>query len=175
MKARRTITRLAALLSTVALSWGILTVGFADEAAGGPQGRERQRRVAPRRQNQTQGFGRVLDQPEQVIEHWQAQQREPANAVELMVLADAANDQGVCWPRVSVIATGDEVVAPGVPLRPGQLYASNLFALSAWLGAFGIAAVLKIPFSTVQSRIFYARRKLREHLDTSIIFGGESE
>ena len=38
-----------------------------------------------------------------------------------------------------------------------------------------IAAVLKIPFGTVQSRIFYARRKLREHLDTSIIFGGESE
>ena len=36
-----------------------------------------------------------------------------------------------------------------------------------------IAEVLKIPFGTVQSRIFYARRKLREHLDTSIIFGGK--
>jgi len=37
-----------------------------------------------------------------------------------------------------------------------------------------IAEVLNIPFGTVQSRIFYARRKLREYLDTSIIFGGES-
>lgn len=36
-----------------------------------------------------------------------------------------------------------------------------------------IAEVLKIPFGTVQSRIFYARRKLREHLNTSIIFGGK--
>lgn len=37
-----------------------------------------------------------------------------------------------------------------------------------------IAEVLKIPFGTVQSRIFYARRKLREHLNEAIIFGGES-
>jgi RNA polymerase sigma-70 factor (ECF subfamily) len=36
-----------------------------------------------------------------------------------------------------------------------------------------IAEVLKIPFGTVQSRIFYARRKLREHLNTSIVFGGK--
>lgn len=37
-----------------------------------------------------------------------------------------------------------------------------------------IAEVLKVPFGTVQSRIFYARKKLKEHLDTDIIFGGES-
>lgn len=37
-----------------------------------------------------------------------------------------------------------------------------------------IAEVLRIPFGTVQSRIFYARKKLREHLDPSIVFGGEA-
>lgn len=37
-----------------------------------------------------------------------------------------------------------------------------------------IAEVLNVPFGTVQSRIFYARKKLKEHLDTAIIFGGES-
>lgn len=37
-----------------------------------------------------------------------------------------------------------------------------------------IAAVLGVPFGTVQSRIFYARKKLKEHLDVAIIFGGES-
>jgi RNA polymerase sigma-70 factor (ECF subfamily) len=37
-----------------------------------------------------------------------------------------------------------------------------------------IAAVLRVPFGTVQSRIFYARKKLKEHLDVAIIFGGES-
>ena len=37
-----------------------------------------------------------------------------------------------------------------------------------------IAAVLRVPFGTVQSRIFYARKKLKKHLDVAIIFGGES-
>ena len=37
-----------------------------------------------------------------------------------------------------------------------------------------IAASLSIPFGTVQSRIFYARKKLKEFLDTTIVFGGES-
>ena len=37
-----------------------------------------------------------------------------------------------------------------------------------------IAEALKIPFGTVQSRIFYARKKLKEFLDESIIFGGDS-
>lgn len=35
-----------------------------------------------------------------------------------------------------------------------------------------IAEALRIPFGTVQSRIFYARKKLKEFLDTSIVFGG---
>jgi molybdopterin molybdotransferase len=47
-------------------------------------------------------------------------------------------------PSVALVATGDEVVAPGASLRRGQLYASNLVTLSAWLGAFGIATVLTI-------------------------------
>lgn len=37
-----------------------------------------------------------------------------------------------------------------------------------------IAEALNIPFGTVQSRIFYARKKLKAHLDTSIIFGGDN-
>jgi molybdopterin molybdotransferase len=47
-------------------------------------------------------------------------------------------------PAVSLVATGDEVVAPGTPLKPGQLYASNLVTLSAWLGRFGITTSTKI-------------------------------
>jgi RNA polymerase sigma factor (sigma-70 family) len=37
-----------------------------------------------------------------------------------------------------------------------------------------IAEALNIPFGTVQSRIFYARKKLKDLLDTDIIFGGEA-
>jgi molybdopterin molybdotransferase len=47
-------------------------------------------------------------------------------------------------PTVSLVATGDEVVAPGAPLEPGQLYASNLVTLSAWLAAFGIRTTMRI-------------------------------
>lgn len=42
-------------------------------------------------------------------------------------------------PRVGVVATGDEVVAPGSPLEPGQLYSSNIVTLYSWLRHFGMA------------------------------------
>lgn len=41
-------------------------------------------------------------------------------------------------PRVGLLATGDEVVTPGEPIRPGQLYASNLVTLRSWLSEFNI-------------------------------------
>ncbi len=41
-------------------------------------------------------------------------------------------------PRVAVIGVGDEVVAPGENLSPGQLYASNLVTMEAWLASFAI-------------------------------------
>jgi molybdopterin molybdotransferase len=47
-------------------------------------------------------------------------------------------------PRVSLVATGDEVIAPGQPLARGQLYASNLVTLSAWLRVFGIPSETRI-------------------------------
>jgi molybdopterin molybdotransferase len=47
-------------------------------------------------------------------------------------------------PTVSLVGTGDEVIAPGEPLERGQLYASNLVTLSAWLRTFGISSVTRI-------------------------------
>lgn len=40
-------------------------------------------------------------------------------------------------PRIAVLATGDEVIAPGHPLTSGKLYASNLITLSAWCIHYG--------------------------------------
>jgi molybdopterin molybdotransferase len=40
-------------------------------------------------------------------------------------------------PGVELVATGDEVVAPGEPLPEGKLYASNLAALNAWCRYYG--------------------------------------
>lgn len=42
---------------------------------------------------------------------------------------------------VAILNTGDEVVAPGTPLRAGQLYDSNSYTLAALLGGLGIRVV----------------------------------
>jgi len=47
-------------------------------------------------------------------------------------------------PRVAILATGDEVVAPGLPLEPGKLYASNLVTLSAWCQRFGFETITQV-------------------------------
>ncbi|MGD8804983.1 MAG: molybdopterin molybdotransferase MoeA [Chloroflexota bacterium] len=41
-------------------------------------------------------------------------------------------------PRVAIIATGTEVIAPGHPLKAGKIYASNLVTLSAWCRHYGM-------------------------------------
>ena len=47
-------------------------------------------------------------------------------------------------PNVAVIGVGDEVVAPGENLAPGQLYASNLVTMQAWLSSFRISCVTSV-------------------------------
>jgi len=56
-------------------------------------------------------------------------------------------------PRVGVVATGDEVVAPGRVLKSGQLYASNLVTLYSWLRHFrmeGKTAVVRDHPDTIR-------------------------
>jgi len=55
------------------------------------------------------------------------------------LLAAAGRDSAEVYrlPRAAVIATGDEVVAPGTPLPPGKLYASNLAQICSWLSLLG--------------------------------------
>ena len=42
---------------------------------------------------------------------------------------------------MAILSTGDEIVAPGRPLGPGQIYDINQFTLSAIIGAHGGVAV----------------------------------
>ena len=44
-------------------------------------------------------------------------------------------------PRVAILSTGDEIVAPGQPLAPGQIYDINRFTLSSIVTAHGGVAV----------------------------------
>jgi molybdopterin molybdotransferase len=54
-------------------------------------------------------------------------------------------------PRVALIAIGDEVVIPGKPINKGQIYASNLVNIAAWLSSFGIQYTLAATHDDVES------------------------
>jgi molybdopterin molybdotransferase len=45
--------------------------------------------------------------------------------------------QVVRRPRVALLSTGDELVEPGTPLKPGSIYNSNRTLLSHWLSELG--------------------------------------
>src|SRR4029453_7403558 len=44
-------------------------------------------------------------------------------------------------PRVAILSTGDEIIEPGPPLGPGQIYDINQFTLSAIISAHGGVAI----------------------------------
>lgn len=74
------------------------------------------------------------------------------------LLAAAGIDQApvIPLPRVAVVATGDEVVAPGHAIQPGQLYASNLITLCSWLRSFRMEAktgVVKDRSAAIQEAV----------------------
>lgn len=78
------------------------------------------------------------------------------------------------WPRVGILVTGSELVPPGQPLGPGQIYESNSHSLVAALAGMGIQpewverVTDDIPAFT---RILDQRR---EGLDVLLVTGGIS-
>lgn len=74
-------------------------------------------------------------------------------------------------PRVAIISVGDEVVAPGEKLHIGQLYASNLVTMEAWLASFGISCVTSVVTDNEGS----IKEELQKHLpnvDVILTSGG---
>jgi molybdenum cofactor synthesis domain-containing protein len=53
----------------------------------------------------------------------------------------AVDVEVVARPRVAILSTGNEIVEPGVPLGPGQVYDINRFTLASIIEAHGGAAV----------------------------------
>jgi molybdopterin molybdotransferase len=73
--------------------------------------------------------------------------------------------------RVAIIATGDEVLAPGAPLIDGKLFASNMVTLAAWCNYYG----MKVTTSVVADNPSTIEEKLLRHLpnqDALITTGG---
>ena len=74
-------------------------------------------------------------------------------------------------PKVAVIATGDEVVAPGGKLARGQLYASNLTQIAAGLAQLGLPHAAELVADRKQD-IKSAIEKHLPDVDAFITSGG---
>jgi molybdopterin molybdotransferase len=74
-------------------------------------------------------------------------------------------------PRVALIGIGDEVVAPGERLLPGQLYASNLVTLEAWLALHSISSVNSVAADSEEA-IQKEIHKHRKQVDAILTSGG---
>lgn len=95
-------------------------------------------------------------------------------ALGLLAAAGVASVEAFIPPLVGVLITGDELVAPGEPLRPGQIRESNGTAICAALSALGFSPrrYERVP----DDRPTFARalaQALRE-CDGVVISGGSS-
>jgi molybdopterin molybdotransferase len=77
-------------------------------------------------------------------------------------------------PRVALMTTGDELVEPGLVLRPGQIYNSNVYTLAALLRVLGIDPIMagQVPDSLEQTEA--ALRDAAAQADCIITSGGVS-
>ncbi len=75
-------------------------------------------------------------------------------------------------PRVAILSTGNEIVAPGEPLAPGQIYDINRFTIAALIERHGGIAV---PYRTVADTIDDLSRAVDECLENDVlVFSGGS-
>jgi molybdopterin molybdotransferase len=76
--------------------------------------------------------------------------------------------------KVAVFSTGDEVLSPGAPLRPGALYDSNRFALIAMLGRIGCEVADLGILADRQDGVAQAVRRAAAACDLVVTSGGVS-
>ena len=89
------------------------------------------------------------------------------------LLASAGFDRAPVYktPKVAVIASGDEVVAPGKPLPNGKLYASNMIEICSWLSFYGLSYATLLVGDSKQE-IQYAITSQLSAADAFITSGG---
>lgn len=69
-------------------------------------------------------------------------------------------------PTVAILSTGDEITAPGEPLRPGRIYDANAYSVAALVKKYGgIPRILGIARDTVED----LTAKIHEGLDADMI------
>ncbi len=76
--------------------------------------------------------------------------------------------------RVAILSTGDELVEPGLPLGPGQIYNSNRFTLLGLLAEAGCEAVLCETLGDTRSTTRETLERAATAADLVITSGGVS-
>ncbi|UTW02441.1 molybdopterin molybdotransferase MoeA [Amphritea atlantica] len=76
--------------------------------------------------------------------------------------------------KVAVLATGDELVMPGNPLEPGQIYNSNLYTIRGLLQGLGCEVVDSAVVEDTLEGTKAALRQASEQADCIITSGGVS-
>lgn len=77
-------------------------------------------------------------------------------------------------PRVAILSTGNEIVEPGAPLRPGQIYDINSFTIGAVVDRHGGIPQPRPPAPDTLDELIAAIRAAAEEGDIVVFSGGSS-
>ena len=78
-------------------------------------------------------------------------------------------------PRVAVVSTGDELVQPGQPLRPAEIYDTNGAIVAAAVSENGGEAVFLGAITDDEEQLEATMRKALETCDMLVLSGGTSK
>ncbi|MBN2655331.1 MAG: molybdopterin molybdotransferase MoeA [Nitrospirae bacterium] len=89
------------------------------------------------------------------------------------LIAASGHDRAVVFknPSVSIIATGDEILAVGQPLVKGKVFASNLVTISSWCTHYGMESETSVVKDS-ESEIKKAIKEKIKKSDSLITSGG---
>ena len=86
----------------------------------------------------------------------------------------AAEVEVFAKPVVAILSTGNEIVEPGTPLRPGQIYDINRYTLSAVVAAHGGIPLVLPPASDNLEDLTVAVNRAAASADIIVFSGGSS-
>ncbi|ALJ12736.1 molybdopterin molybdotransferase MoeA [Sphingopyxis macrogoltabida] len=97
-----------------------------------------------------------------------------AGAIAAAIMGGAGEVRVGSRPRVAILTTGDELVAPGRALAPGQIPNSNGAMLAAMLAAVPADVALPLHMRDDRMSIANAIKELARHHDVIVTVGGAS-